>query len=173
MLSVVAGGFPNDKFTGKREFDVWRACTLVSILARGGEFKTKLNKLLFYADFCAYRTLHVSISGFRYARISYGPVPKDYDALYASFAQMGVVSIEPCVRHGLQGEVISSKAEPPPDMLSAEEVSIAEKVKDHFRGWTASETRTYSHKERAWKEVSTGSLIAYDYADKLNLKIDP
>ncbi|NIO19633.1 MAG: DUF4065 domain-containing protein, partial [Candidatus Aenigmarchaeota archaeon] len=45
---------------------------------------TVLNKLLFYADFKHCKEYTVSISGSRYARLPYGPVPDNW-AHYLAF----------------------------------------------------------------------------------------
>lgn len=171
-LMSLAGSFPPDELTGRRFFDVWRTSALVSILARGGEFKTKLNKLLFYSDFSAFRLLGASISGLRYARIPLGPVPKDYENIYASLCTLDVVAFEPKEIQGYYGELIHEASPTPTDVLTSAEVKIAELVKSHFSGWSAKRTVSYSHRERAWKEVSPCGLIPYTFADSLLLRID-
>ena len=45
--------------------------------------KLKLNKMLFYADFLNYKDTGKSISGISYRAISYGPVPTNYDFIFA------------------------------------------------------------------------------------------
>jgi putative zinc finger/helix-turn-helix YgiT family protein len=171
MLTSIAGCFVADEFTGNRGFNVWRAAALVSVLARAGEFKTKLNKLLFYADFAAFREQRSSISGFRYARIAYGPVPSNYEGIYAAMELMEVIQVEPRENKGYAGEVITSTQAMPTDMLSPKELHIAERVREHFSGWTATRTKNFSHRERAWKEVGSGDLIPYEFANSLQLKI--
>lgn len=171
MLASVMAHAPDDVWSGNRAFDVWRTSALVSILARCGEFKTKLNKLLFYADFCAFRQLRTSISGLRYARIDYGPVPTGYETIYASLNVMNVVDVEPREVSGYSGEVIKSKSDAPIDVLSAQEIQIAERVRDFFDQWTATKTKNFSHRELAWKEVNNGDLIPYAYAEKLQPQI--
>ena len=47
-------------------------------------WKTKLNKLLFYADFLHYKMHGISISGLKYAAIDHGPVPDNYEILLLS-----------------------------------------------------------------------------------------
>src|SRR5258708_4328749 len=45
-------------------------------------FKTKMNKLLFYADFFHYSKTGYSITGLTYVAIRRGPVPKNYGSIY-------------------------------------------------------------------------------------------
>lgn len=61
-------------------------------------YKTKLNKLLFYADFTHFKYFGHSISGCEYAAIDMGPVPENYKLLYGlleeeNFLQSEVESI--------------------------------------------------------------------------------
>lgn len=49
--------------------------------------KTKLNKLLFYADFKHFKDNGVSISGARYAHAYYGPVPDQFNTWLAAISE--------------------------------------------------------------------------------------
>ena len=49
-----------------------------------GVFSTKMNKLLFYTDFYAYKTLGYGMTGLAYKAIQYGPVPFNWNVLYGS-----------------------------------------------------------------------------------------
>src|SRR5437899_1435794 len=42
--------------------------------------KTKLNKILFYADFIAFAKLGHSVTGQEYRKMPYGPVPRDIES---------------------------------------------------------------------------------------------
>ncbi|NJK94516.1 MAG: SocA family protein [Bacteroidales bacterium] len=44
-------------------------------------WKTKLNKLLFYADFLHFKKTCFSISGVRYRAIDMGPVPNNFQSI--------------------------------------------------------------------------------------------
>ena len=50
----------------------------------GGVFTTKMNKLLFYADFCSYKRRGVGMTGLSYKAIQYGPVPEKWNVVYGS-----------------------------------------------------------------------------------------
>ena len=49
-----------------------------------GVFKTKLNKLMFYADFKSFKESAISITGLQYAKLPFGPVPDNYDHYIAT-----------------------------------------------------------------------------------------
>ena len=48
-------------------------------------FKTKMNKLLFYADFLMFKQNCFSISGMRYKAIDMGPVPHNFQSIFEFF----------------------------------------------------------------------------------------
>lgn len=166
-LEAVAGGFSAGIVTGMRAFSSDRAVAAVAALAEGGEFKTKLNKLLFYADFKAFKELGASITGMRYARIGYGPVPNNYKEILSSMEIMGVISCEPREAGSFSGEIVKPARTVDLSVLSAEEREVIVQVKARFRGMSASETAEFSHQERAWKDVPNSGLISYGYARDL------
>ena len=51
-------------------------------------FCTKMNKLLFYADFLAYRRNGMAITGLSYKALEFGPVPERWDRVYSQFDEM-------------------------------------------------------------------------------------
>lgn len=50
-----------------------------------GVFFTKMNKLLFYSDFLAYRQTGKGKTGLAYKAIDYGPVPVRWDRIYSFY----------------------------------------------------------------------------------------
>ena len=50
-----------------------------------GVFFTKMNKLLFYTDFLAYRLTGKGMTGLCYKAITYGPVPLHWDRVYSFY----------------------------------------------------------------------------------------
>lgn len=49
---------------------------------------TKMNKLLFYIDFLAYRENGMAISGLFYKAIDFGPVPERWNVVYSEFDEI-------------------------------------------------------------------------------------
>ena len=59
----------------------------ILFFCKGRVLKTKLNKLLFYADFKHFKEYAVSITGARYARIPFGPAPDKYAFYFATLLE--------------------------------------------------------------------------------------
>lgn len=169
MLEAVAGGIPASLVNGMRTFCAQRAMAVTAALAEAGEFKTKLNKLLFYADFKAFKELGASITGMRYARINFGPVPDRYESVFASMSAIGIVSCEPWESETQSGEIIKSSASVDMTIFSPEERAVIVAVKARFRSMTPTEIVRFSHEEPAWKEVRNSEIIPYSYAARLQI----
>ena len=77
--------------TGMRAFDSDRMRETVVYLARHVHdlYRTKLNKVLFYLDFAAYRDGGEGFTGLRYAKAPFGPVPDQFELLVAGRRRRG------------------------------------------------------------------------------------
>ena len=135
--------------------------------------KLKLNKMLFYADFLNYKTTGRSISGISYRAISYGPVPSNYDFIFAHFIEKEEI-IEPVfikVNNSRVNECYRPLKDFDLSVFSAEELNTIKKVVELFRNTPSWDIVELSHKEKAWVELNeTKSIISYqDYAFDLSI----
>jgi uncharacterized phage-associated protein len=128
---------------------------------------TKLNKLLFYADFIHYRLHSVSISGTKYVHVPYGPVPDGYLAIIELLEKEDVIRIDE--EPFYQGRVVSAKKEPDFASLPGSALQALEQVCDFFGNKSAKEVSEISHNEAGYKETEQGKPISYAYADKISL----
>ncbi len=118
-------------------------------------WKTKLNKLLFYADFYHYKQYGFSISGLKYAPINYGPVPDDYELLYTFGRKEGVFkNVFQEITNDVSGEkIVPAKRIKFNDMLfEKSEIDTLNTVITRFKNVTSSEIVRMSHEEKAWTE---------------------
>jgi putative zinc finger/helix-turn-helix YgiT family protein len=130
-------------------------------------FKTKMNKLLFYADFVCFRNTAQSLSGLKYVAIPYGPVPDEYEILF------GVLSDKKIIDFNWQmteyGEVAQLLASPnqkfDPTLFTSAELETLEFVANKFKNTSTREIVDISHKEPAWIENKDGNkTISFEYA---------
>ena len=132
--------------------------------------KLKLNKLLFYTDFRHYKNYGRSISGLSYRAIQYGPVPANYDNVYAYLENEQTIRSE-WVRlsNGSAREVFKTDGDFETSLFSSEELETINTVIDRFQEMSTWDIVDLSHKEKAWKELESGKqLISYqDYAFEL------
>lgn len=132
---------------------------------------TKMNKLLFYADFLHYKITGVAISGTRYFAHTHGPVPKNFRTLYEYLAEQQIIDLEPVkYTNDIVGEIFkkSSQKSFNKDLFDDTEMDILAKVANKFQEYNATEIRKLSHEEKAWKEnEKSKNLIDYNYSFEL------
>lgn len=162
------------EYTGKREFDLDRLIQMVVYFTRFGEWKTKLNKLLFYADFLSFKELGASISGTRYVRGHYGPIPDHFQQLFAALLESGQLQArEDFNFEGKPLEKLFSPLEFRRSAFSGREYQILDFVYQFFKEKSAKEVVDFSHEESAFNEAADGGAISYAKAATLKLTFDP
>lgn len=162
-----------DIYSGYRNPSMEKLTEMVVYFSQQLEpYKTKMNKLLFYADFLMFKQSCFSISGARYKAINMGPVPNNFQSLFEYMANNGEVDILTTeFPGGYTGEQFSAKKDRPfnPDLFSEVELSVLQRVATAFKQVSTSHIVELSHLEEAWKsnEKSKG-VISYEYAFELN-----
>lgn len=132
---------------------------------------TRLNKVLYFADFLAYAELGNPITGSEYVRERHGPVPRPVRAPSRVLTQM---------KHGGQlrlketpGEVRGKPLtlvtpvplrEPDLNVFSEDEMGLIDSIIEQFRGWRAGTISKYSHQFPQWHTVPLGETIPYELA---------
>lgn len=132
-------------------------------------FKTKLNKLLFYADFNAYRLTGFSMTGLEYRAIQHGPVPSHFQKMYVSLSEQGQISIEEqYFGNGVYGEEIKAIIPFNRNLFTADEMEILNFVAKRYGPLPTDEIVNLSHKETGWRcSAEQKALINYQYAFEL------
>lgn len=153
-------------FTGLALFNFEKFSNMVTYFAEEQKpYITKLNKLLFYADFLHFKYHKVSISGEVYNRLQYGPVPERYYTLYESIPTIDMVENE----FGIKTIATQNVGE---GTFTESEFSILQIVSDQFKSMNAKEIANYSHQEKCWLEVEPKAKIPYSYAELISFEND-
>lgn len=131
--------------------------------------KTKLMKLLFYADFKHFKENGVSISGVRYAHAYHGPVPDQFETWLVAISDWNKqITSEEQVFGDYVGEVYTSN-EPDWSAFSTSELAALAFVKDKFQKYSARQIREFSHLEKGYQDTKDGEIISYRYAQVLQI----
>lgn len=164
-LADIYSGYRNPNFEKFTEMVVYFSDKL-------SPFKTKMNKLLFYADFLMFKQSCFSISGKRYVAIDKGPVPDKYASIYEYLANQNIIEIKYSeFPNGYTGEQFKSREDRKfnADLFTEQELNTLEKVANVFKETSTNEISELSHLEEAWKKNEKGkSVISYQYAFELN-----
>lgn len=131
-----------------------------------GVFFTKMNKLLFYTDFLAYRMMGKGMTGLLYKAITHGPVPLRWDRIYSFYDEINQEIVQ--FPDGRAGTKLVSNLSPDKGVFSDEELNILEYVYERFKKETPKQISKTSHHEEAWlKYLNSDKLINYEMAFKL------
>lgn len=132
-------------------------------------FKMAVLKLLFYVDFSYYRRTGHSISGWRYARLPYGPVPDEYKEILCEGEKRGSFSL--VMDDAETGELVSLPEFFDIDIVKADfspsELEVVELVAKRLGRLSASALRDLTHEEPAWLETEPSRIISWEYASVL------
>ena len=134
-------------------------------------WKTKLNKLLFYADFSHYKKTGFSISGAEYIAIQMGPVPLNFGSIFEYAAMQEDIEIGyQEFQNGGMGELFTPHPDRPYDgsLFEEDELGTIRGILEKFGGASTADIIKISHEEAAWSEnFNEKKKISYDYAFKL------
>lgn len=135
-------------------------------------FKTKMNKLLFYADFLMFKQSCFSISGVRYKAINMGPVPNNFQSIFEYLANQDIIDIYTTeFPTGFAGEQFKARKDRKfkMNLFSEIELETLEKVANIFKSTSTNDIIKLSHLEEAWKKnEKEKNVISYEYAFELN-----
>jgi len=164
------------EFNGGRvfSFDRYSAAAAWFCTRLDGVLKTKMNKLMFYADFLAFKELGCAITGTAYRRLQYGPVPVDFGTLQDGMECEDIVAVdEGAYPNGT--EFVILRAGPAASGLGIEftrdELAVLECVADQFKGDGSKAISDRSHREEAWMKTPHKGLISFKHAAALSLML--
>lgn len=143
-----------DEFTGYRLPNLEKISYMILFFSERTEtWKTKLNKLLFYSDFLAFKHSGYGISGLEYKAIQMGPVPSKFDEMYNEISYGDIVQRDYYQTHsGNYGSRFSPKTNFKRELFEDFEIEIMSKILDEFKDLYPKDVIEKSHKEIAWKE---------------------
>ena len=158
-----------DEYAGWRPMELSKVREMMVFFAGLPEmFTTKLNKLLFYADFTHYRDHGASISGAAYLAMQRGPVPIHYDRVRADLIEGGDLGVEEIdFPSGASGETVSRLRDFDEDLFSKTELATLTMVARRLGRVSSTRLSELSHEEDAWKATPQGELISYATAKTL------
>lgn len=155
---------------GRTEFNRRKFKELILYLAEKsgddpGFAATKLNKLMYFVDFEAYRRLGRSITGARYQKLPWGPAAVEFLPLQDELVRDELARLDLRERGGHTQRVTVPLSPSDPRVFLPEEIEIIEAVMEELRPYDATGSSDYSHERSAgWQVVDEGALIPYHTA---------
>lgn len=152
------------------EFNALKFKELVLYLAERsktdpGFASTKLNKLLFYCDFEAYRVLGHPITGASYEKLQWGPAAREFLPMQDELLWWDDAAIEHRERGPYTQVVTIALREPDMEIFSIEEREVIDEILAALRPLDARGVSELSHEHSAgWNLTPEGQLIPYESA---------
>lgn len=135
----------------------------------------KLNTMLYYADFAAYRMFGEPISGATYEKYSAGPAPRELREVRQELIESGQAAL--ITRHHFLGghrQLIPLDASRPSgESFCPEERELLDSIVEFFKGKSARETSRLVQAEPGWAVAGDHETIPYESGWLKPLPLDP
>lgn len=141
--------------------------TILYVLSRcGGKpnvGETVLYKLLYFIDFDSFETRSEAITGLRYVKFPFGPVPlpRQYLPVIRNMEKRGALKIVKQIYHGMAQKKYVALADPAPQTFSDVEIRLINSVIDRLSDMTATHIKAYAHHDVPWMHTEPEEIIDY------------
>ena len=122
---------------------------------------TRLNKILFFADFQAFAAYGKSISGAGYIALPYGPAPRGADDIRRQMVRRKELFQRHPPKYSLKRTRLVARREPDLSLFTANDIAILDEVIEQFWGVFAKDATRASH-GRAWEIARANYLETGD-----------
>jgi hypothetical protein len=125
---------------------------------------TKLNKLLFYADFLSHLRSGESITGHRYQKLDHGPAPRVLIPILRKMEADGEVVTVERTHYGKTQKRTIALRKATFDSFKAREIALVDQLIRDCWEYSAKQISELSHKFIGWKAARDGEDIPYEVA---------
>jgi len=122
---------------------------------------TKLNKILYYSDFIAFKEFGKPITGAQYMRLNHGPAPTHLKPIRMGMVERGEIIIEKIPYWTRDLDVVKPLRSANTDLFEKRELLLVDSIISELRDLDAHEVSTLSH-TRAWKVAGEREAIPYE-----------
>lgn len=125
----------------------------------------KLNKVLYYVDFGAYRLLGRPITGATYHKLPAGPGPRELLAERQALVDQKALDLQVVPYFaGSSVKRIVALREPSREVFEPGELDLVDEVITQFEGMSGRAVSDFSHREPGWALAEYNETIPYETA---------
>jgi hypothetical protein len=125
---------------------------------------TKLNKVLYFADFAHVRRTGQSITGASYQKLPNGPAPRRLLPVRNGLVESGDAELEECDFLGYRQHRLVPKRDADIAVFDVEELQTIDDVLNDLEGMNRREVSDLSHEEAGWRLTDESETIPYTAA---------
>lgn len=158
-------------YRGNKKFDIDKFYNIILFYSQNIQklWKTKLLKLIFYAEFLNFKQNKTSIAGTSFIHWEHGPVPKRiYALLDILIEDYNVIELQD-VSEFYNGSIVINKKEFNSSLFCKEELETLNFILNKFKDYTSNDLCQLTHKETAYIETKHNEFISYDFAKEINI----
>lgn len=126
--------------------------------------ETVLYKLLYFSDFNYYELYEKHLTGAKYRKLPFGPVPQNLDAIIKQMVDEGQLQKVKTKYHEFNQTRYLPLEKADLTELLASEKEVIDKVIEQMSDWSAASISSYSHKDMPWLASKEGEEINYELA---------
>lgn len=126
--------------------------------------ETVLYKLLYFSDYNYYELYEEHLTGAKYRKLPFGPVPQKLDTIINQMIDTGQLQRVKTEYHGYPQTRYLPLIKANLTELKASEKETIDRVIEQMSDWSASAISNYSHKDMPWLASKEGEEINYELA---------
>jgi len=126
--------------------------------------ETVLYKLLYFSDFNYYELYEGHLTGAKYRKLPYGPVPQKLDTIIQQMIDQNQLQRVKTEYHGYPQTRYLPLEKADLTELKASEKEVIDRVIEQMSDWSASAISNYSHMDMPWLASKEGEVIDYELA---------
>jgi len=135
---------------------------ILAFLREGGKIpKTKLAKLLYFADFGWFYFHLQSMSGMQYRKIQYGPVTDAYFRIIDEMSDNGEIRIEQTEDGAMLISQTRSGAKVDLSGINKEEEKLIKNIEHKWKGKKSAEIVDFTHKQFPYLYAKDNEIVSY------------
>jgi len=126
--------------------------------------ETVLYKLLYFSDFNYYELYEEHLTGAKYRKLPFGPVPQKLDTMINQMIDKGQLQRVKTDYHGYSQTRYLPLVKADLTELRASEKDVIDRVIGQMSDWSANMISDYSHGDKPWKATQLNKDINYELA---------
>ena len=161
LSGVLAISFEEIESGETQNYEKYKQMILAFLRLDGNITKTKLAKLLYFADFAWFYTNLKSMSGMQYRKIQYGPVADSYFRIIDEMFDRGEIDIKQTKDGAMLISQTRNGAKIYLSEINDDEQKLMKKIEKKWESKKTSEIVDFTHKQLPYLYAQDNDIVSY------------